>query len=147
MHRAIAFVFSLLLLACAASFASSSNDPRIIIKDPVCGSNCVSVGKHFSYYSPVNGSGVLFFLNASGVDWTKLLLIESGVAANQISCQAPETFAHCSVTTRNGITEILLTGVGESFSGISAGGGFSIGFKSWPQVESSLWVNTDETKM
>jgi hypothetical protein len=131
MKRTSSLLF--VVLACAASFASSSADPRIIIKDPICGSNCITVGRFFSYYSPASGSGVQLFNNGSGLNWTKLLLTEFTVPASLISCIAPHTFAKCSVTTHNGKTTIFLTGVGESFSGISAGDNFSIGFKSWPQ--------------
>jgi hypothetical protein len=123
----------MLVFACLAAFANSATDPRIIIKDPVCGQSCTGVGTHFSFTSPETGSGTMFFTNNSGIGWHSLRLVETGVAANSISCSAPHTFMNCSVTTNeNGVTTILLTGVGQGFSGIAAGHNFSITFGQWP---------------
>jgi PEP-CTERM motif-containing protein len=134
MKRTPALLTFILILTCGAAFANSNTDPRIIIKDPVCGGACTSVGTHFSFTSPESGTGTLFFTNDSGVAWTSLRLVESGVAANSITCSAPHTFMHCSVTTsENGITTILLSGVGQGFTGIAAGHNFSIQFGEWPQ--------------
>lgn len=133
MKRTVALLFITLVLACAAAFANSIPDPRIIIRDPVCGSNCTAVGTHFTFGSPDSGSGTLLFTNASGVDWSKLQLVETGVAANAITCSAPHTFASCTVKTNaEGVTTILLSGVGEGFTGIAAGHSFEIVFGKWP---------------
>ncbi|HEX6502568.1 MAG TPA: PEP-CTERM sorting domain-containing protein [Terriglobales bacterium] len=133
MRRNLALLAIVLALTCVAAFATSNTDPRIIIKDPVCGSNCTAVGTHFSFTSPQGGNGTLFFTNVSGASWTSLELMEKGVSANLISCSAPHTFMNCSVTTgSNGVTTILLSGVGQGFTGITAGHNFSITFGTWP---------------
>ncbi len=132
MKRTVALLLVVTVLSCIAAFANSIPDPRIIIKDPVCGSTCTSVGTHFTFGSPAGGSGTLFFTNASGVSWQNLLLTESGVPASAISCFAPHTFMTCNVSTSNGVTTILLSGVGPGFSGIALGHNFEISFGKWP---------------
>jgi hypothetical protein len=124
-----------LLLACAAvlmfsavCFANSNTDPTIIIKDPACPGNCQSVGMTFTFGTPSSGLGMLLFNNASGQNWTSLLLTESGVPANLITCLSPGAFASCTMHTLNGVTTILLSGVGGNFFGIPAGHNFSITF-------------------
>jgi len=120
-----AFVFAL----ATGAFADSIDDPKIIIKDPVCPSGgCIQAGTHFTFSTPAAGIGSLFFTNASGVNWTSLSLTEAGVAANLITC-ITDVFASCQVTTSsNGITTILLSGVGGNFSGLLTGQNFQIIF-------------------
>jgi len=125
-----AVLLAFVLLSGVAAFANSNSDPRIIIKDPVCES-CSGVGTHFSFTSPNSGSGTLTFLNASGVNWHNLDLMESVVPASDITCET-HLFMHCSVTTVGGITTILASGVGGIFKGIPAGQPFSIAFVKWP---------------
>jgi PEP-CTERM motif len=133
MKRIAALVVVTVILTCLGAFATSNPDPKIVIRDPVCGSGCTSVGRNFSFTSPVSGSGTLFFTNATASSWTKLKLVETGVLASDISCSAPHTFMNCSVATRNGVTTILLSGVGGKFTGIAAGHSFDIRFGTWPR--------------
>ena len=119
---------SLLLAMCAvAAHADSIADPTIVIRDPSCPTGCMSVGTNFTFGTPSTGTGVLFFTNASGVDWFNLKLVEAGVPANLITC-VTDVFSSCTATTVNGITTILLSGVGGNFSGLLAGSNFSIVF-------------------
>lgn len=138
--RSLALIVLTLLFAVAA-FADSVTDPKIIIQG-VAGSGanitcppegCQSVGLKFSFMSPAQGFGKLFFTNASGQDWHSLRLIESGVPASDVTC-AQNLFLSCKVKTlQNGATEILLSGVaGKTFNahhGIVNGQNFAIGFK------------------
>ena|SRR5689334_21216351 len=119
--------FAILLFASAA-FANSNTDPTIIVKDPACTGSCQSVGMQFTFSTPATGLGMLLFHNASGVDWTSLKLVESGVPASLITCLSPGAFANCSLSTVNGVTTILLSGVGNGFLGIPSGHNFSITF-------------------
>jgi hypothetical protein len=138
----------LVLLLASAAFADSFTDPKIIIQGVNGGSffntcppgGCEPVGTKFSFTSPAQGSGKLFFTNASGKDWTSLRLIESGVPAGAITC-IQGLFTSCTVKTlKNGATEILLSGVAggdNPHHGIRAGQSFAIGFKCdgkdcWP---------------
>jgi hypothetical protein len=132
MKRIAALVIFTTVISCIAALANSVPDPRIIIKDPVCGSTCTSVGTHFTFTSPASGSGTLMFTNSSISLWHSLEFIESGVPASAISCSAPHTFVTCSVTTTGGVTTILLSGIGAGFTGIPAGHNFSITFGNWP---------------
>jgi hypothetical protein len=129
--KRVAVLLAFCLLSGVAAFANSNFDPRIIIKDPVCERCTTGVGTHFSFTSPKSGSGTLAFLNASGVNWHNLDLMESVVPANLITCST-NAFMHCSVTTMGGITTILASGVGGAFKGIPAGHAFSITFEGWP---------------
>lgn len=122
-----------LLFASAAAFANSVPDPRIIVKDPVCTGTCTPVGTHFTFNSPNSGTGTLFFSNTSGLNWTSLKLVESGIPADAITCSSPNAFIHCNVSTVGGITTIFLFGVGGSFLGIPSGHNFSIDFDLWPR--------------
>jgi hypothetical protein len=122
------FVFALLIVLCAAaSFADSSADPGIIIRDPTCAEGCNPVGLQFNFGTPSSGTGELNFLNASGVDWYNLKLVESGVNADIISCFT-DAFLSCTVTTVDGVTTILLSGVNENYTGIGADHAFDIIF-------------------
>lgn len=125
--RALLVVIAFAALATLAH-ADSNLDPTIVIRDPVCPSaGCMQVGTHFSFGVPSQGFGTLFFSNASGENWTSLDLTESGVAANLIDCTS-NAFAHCTVSTVNGVTTLLLSGVTGTFHGIPAGQDFSIVF-------------------
>ncbi|HVO59621.1 MAG TPA: PEP-CTERM sorting domain-containing protein [Terriglobales bacterium] len=133
MKRIAALLTLVAVLSCITAFANSIPDPRIIIKDPVCGGACTSVGTHFTFSSPNSGSGTLFFTNSSGTSWHSLKLIETGVPASAITCSAPHTFATCSVSTNErGVTTILLAGIGGKFDGILDDHNFSITFGRWP---------------
>ena len=122
------FAIALVIIMCAAfAHADSITDPTIIIRDPPCGQGCTPVGLNFSFGTPADGKGVLFFNNASGLDWFSLSLAESGVDAGAITCLT-DAFANCSVSTVNGLTTILLSGLGPDFAGIPAGHNFSIVF-------------------
>jgi PEP-CTERM motif len=122
-------VIGMLVGFCAVSaHADSVQDPKVIIRDPAClPPGCTPVGTNFTFGTPTGGTGVLFFTNASGVNWFNLQLVESGVPANAITC-ITDVFANCSATTVNGITTILLAGIGNGFTGLMAGQNFSIVF-------------------
>lgn len=133
-----ALLVLMVVLGCAAAvFASSSLDPKVIIKDPVCPTKvCTPVGMTFTFGVPASGKGTLFFSNASGQNWTTLRLVESGIPASAISCQT-NAFASCTVgTLANGKTFIFLSGVGGSFKGLQNGAAFSITFAC---VKKSCW--------
>jgi len=122
------FALVLVLMLAAAAFANSSTDPKIIVRDPVCSGPCTPVGTHFTFTVPASGTGILLFNNASGVAWTTLRLVESGVAAANVDCQT-NVFLNCTVgTLPNGKTFILLSGIGGGFAGITPGENFSITF-------------------
>ena len=109
-----------------SAFADSVQDPKVIIRDPAClPPGCTPVGTNFTFGTPADGTGALFFTNASGVDWFSLKLVEAGVPANAITC-ITDVFASCTSTTVNGITTILLSGIGNGFTGLMAGQNFSI---------------------
>jgi hypothetical protein len=111
-----------------SAFADSVQDPKVIIRDPACQPpGCTPVGTNFTFGTPASGTGTLFFTNASGVNWFNLKLVESGVPANAITC-ITDVFASCTSNTVNGITTILLSGLGNGFTGLLAGQNFSIIF-------------------
>jgi hypothetical protein len=130
-------VLMIVLVCTAAAFSSSSMDPKVIVKDPVCPtSKCTPVGMSFNFGVPASGKGTLFFTNASGQNWTSLRLVESGIPASAISCQT-NAFASCTVgTLANGKTFIFLSGVGGSFKGLQNGAVFSITFAC---VKGNCW--------
>jgi hypothetical protein len=136
----------LCVLGSALAFADSMTDPKIIIhgangNSPLnCGpKGCQQVGINFTFKTPVNGKGTLFFTNVSGKNWTSLSLIETGVPAADISCKQT-LFLSCTATTlKNGSVEILLSGVRHGLNprnGILAGQSFAIGFAC---VDKSCW--------
>jgi len=93
---------------------------------------------NFSFSTPENGKGTLFFTNASGKNWTSLKLIEKGVPAEAISC-AQSLFLSCTIRTLdNGAVEILLSGVkgNNPRNGIPNGANFSIKFGC---VDGNCW--------
>ena len=141
------------LLSSLAAFASSVNDPKVIIHGVDSGTNapsvfahcppqgCTSVGMNFSFNVPQKGTGTLFFTNASGKNWTSLTLIESGVPAAAVSC-SQALFLSCTVKTlQNGSVAIVLAGVKGAHNpqvGIPAGANFAITFACvnggcWPK--------------
>jgi hypothetical protein len=143
-------ICALVLLAVvgsAVAFADGVHDPKVIVHgvngsgNSVCGKhNCQDVGLNFSFTVPKSGSGVLYFTNTSGKNWTSLALIEKGVPAADVSCKE-QLFLNCSVTTlKNGSVEILLSGIrgGADWAakGIQNGQSFSIQFACnggcWP---------------
>jgi hypothetical protein len=148
-YRMCALVL-LVLLCSLAALADSVKDPTIIIHGVQGGGfiacppqGCTPVGLKFSFTSPANGHGKLFFTNASGKNWTSLRLIESGVPAGNISCQQ-SMFLSCKIETlQDGKVEILLSGVRHKGmdnprNGIPAGSSFLIGFgciqgNCWPK--------------
>jgi hypothetical protein len=134
MKKRLLLVCAATLVLASAAFADSNLDPTIIVKDPACTGTCTPVGMQFTFSTPASGLGMLLFNNNSGVNWTSLKLIESGVPANLITCLSPGAFASCSVNTVNGVTTILLSGVGSGFLGIPAGHNFSITFGCGPNV-------------
>ena len=124
----------LALLCTGLAFADGIKDPQIIIRGVQGGARscppggCTNVGMNFSFSTPENGKGTLFFTNASGKNWTSLKLIEKGVPAEAISC-AQSLFLSCSIRTlENGAVEILLSGVkgNNPRNGIPNGASFSI---------------------
>jgi hypothetical protein len=140
-------VAMLLVLGSALAFADSMTDPKIIIhganggNGPMgCGpKGCQNVGLNFTFTTPVNGKGTLFFTNASGKNWTSLALIESVVPAADISCTQTLFLSCTTQTLKNGSVEILLSGVRHGLNprtGILAGQSFSIGFAC---VQQSCW--------
>jgi hypothetical protein len=142
-------VLVLLSLLCTAlAFADGVNDPKIVIRGVQGGGTqafshcppegCTNVGLNFSFSTPPNGRGSLFFTNASGQNWTSLKLIEKGVPAEAISC-SQSLFLSCSVKTlKDGSVEILLAGVKgrNARNGIPNGANFLIDFAPsgdrWP---------------
>ena len=117
------FVFSCAL----AAVANSAPDPVIKVKDPLCTSRCGDIqSTKFQFSTPASGSGTLAFTNASGVDWTSLRLVESGVLADSITC-ITDIFATCKISDVNGHTVILLR-TGGNFTGILNHSVFTITF-------------------
>ena len=113
------------LLAIAAS--ATAVDPAVIVRDPVgCPTNnCVNItGLSFSFNVPQAGTGVLHFLNSSGVTWTSLILTEVGVAAVNVTCSS-DVFS-CAVMNfgQNG-AKVVLSAI-NGFTGIPAGNSFEI---------------------
>ena len=109
----------LLILASAAVVHADTipADPKMAVTDPFCESNCGTFLEftHFSFNSNASGGGFLSFVNASGVDWTTLL-IETGsdpfnVPANTVTCET-NAFLSCAVSDLpGGITAIYLSGL------------------------------------
>ena len=137
----------LLMVGSVAAFADGIQDPKIIIKGAAGGNaiaqgkcnQCVGVGLNFQFTVPESGTGTLFFTNTSGVNWTSLALIETGVPAADITCGSP-LFSSCTTKTlKNGSVEIFLSGVKNANNrdtGIANGQNFSIAFSC---VKQSCW--------
>jgi hypothetical protein len=140
-------VFVLVVLCSLSSLAQGTKDPKIIIHavqgggaSPTPGhcpeGGCTPVGVDFEFSIPQKGP--LFFNNASEQDWISLTLIETGVAAENVSC-AQNLFLSCSVIPRDdGSVQIVLSGIRglNPRNGILAGANFSIGFAC---VQGNCW--------
>ena len=136
-----------LIVLCSVLALARNNDPKIIIHGTSGGGaptnvcppgGCTQVGVNFSFNVNHNGGKPLFFNNASGQNWISLTLIETGVAAADVSC-VQTVFLSCTVTAlENGSTQIVLSGIkGLNLrNGILAGANFSIGFNC---VQRSCW--------
>ncbi len=123
-----AVVLVIVIALCAVAAHANPIDPGIIIRDPLgCSAgNCVTItGLTFNFSVPSAGFGVLHFLNASGVNWTSLILTEVGVAAVNVTCSS-DVFS-CSVVSfgQNG-AKIVLTAVGSALPGIPNGNSFEV---------------------
>jgi hypothetical protein len=124
--RRIAVTAPLIVCFSISLYANSIQDPRIAVSDPACPpSGCTAVGTNFTFGTPATGFGVLSFTNASGKNWFNLLLTETGVPGSAISCTT-NAFASCVVSSINGVTNILLSGISGKFTGIGAGANFQI---------------------
>ena len=139
----------LVVVGSAVAFADGINDPKVIVHGVngggggafgTCGRHqCQGVGVNFSLTIPQSGKGYFYFTNTSGVNWTSLSLIVSGVPAGDISC-VQSFFLSCTTKTlKNGSVEILLSGVRHGLNprnGILNGQNFLIGFacnpNCWP---------------
>jgi len=152
--RRICALGVVVLLSSLAVFASSVNDPKVIIhgasstnapeRCPAQG--CTNVGTHFTFNVPDNhkATGTLFFTNASGKNWTSLTLIEHGIPAASISC-AQNLFLSCTTKTLpDGSVAIILAGVKGTKNpnvGIPAGSSFSIRFQCVRTADSEgCWI-------
>lgn len=146
----VCWLVLLALLCTALAFADGVKDPKIIIHGVQGGGapngfsrcppqGCTNVGMNFTFSTPENGHGTLFFTNASGKNWTSLKLIEKGVPAAAISC-AQSLFLSCTIRTlENGAVEILLSGVKGGHNprnGIPAGTSFAINLAC---VDGNCW--------
>jgi hypothetical protein len=121
-----AFALGMVIAVCAVALHADSFDPRIIVRDPIgCPTNnCVPVGLTFTFSAPSSGSGVLHFINVSGVTMNSLILTETGVAAANISCSA-NVFSCGVVAFGQTGAKIVLTALGAG-GGIPAGNSFEI---------------------
>lgn len=129
-------VLTFVLVCVMGVFANSVPDPKVIINDPTCASGCSSVGTHFTFSTPASGIGDVFFQNNSGVSWSTLRLVESGIPASAVTC-ATNAFLSCALgTLGNGKTFIFLSGLDETHAGIPNGHAFVISFEClqgcWP---------------
>ena len=144
-NRILAVVV-LVALCSLSSLAQGTKDPKIIIHGAQGGASptpghcpdggCNPVGVDFEFSIPARGP--LFFNNASEQDWISLTLIETGVAAENVSC-AQNLFLTCTVTTQDDESvRIVLSGVRgpNPRHGILAGANFSIGFAC---VQGNCW--------
>jgi uncharacterized membrane protein len=141
---------TVLVVLCSLVALAQTNDPKIIIHGVGGGgapttvqcppNGCLPVGVNFSFSVNHNGGRPLFFNNASGQDWISLTLVETGVAAADVTC-VQTLYLSCTVTAlENGSTQIVLSGVRglNPRNGILAGSNFSIGFgcvqgHCWPR--------------
>ncbi len=145
----ICLLVVLALLCTGLAFADGIKDPKIVIRGVQGGgapqnnlhcppSGCTNVGMNFTFSTPKNGKGTLFFTNASGKNWTSLKLIEKGVPAEAVSC-SQSLFLSCTIQTlKDGSVEILLAGVkgGNPRNGIRNGQSFAINFAC---VQGNCW--------
>jgi hypothetical protein len=124
-----------LLLCTAAAFADTVNDPGVIIRNKkgTCAS-CTKVGMKFSFTSTANNGGVFNLQNVSGSNWFNLKLTEKGVPASAIVCKT-NIFATCHITTKNGVTTILVAGISGHLPGIQNMANFQIELHCPPGAE------------
>ena len=123
-----ACVLGIILALCGAAAHASGVDPSVIIRDPLgCPSNaCIPItGLTFNFQVPTAGFGLLHFLNLSGVNWSSLILTETGVAAPNVTCTS-DVFS-CSIVAfgQNG-AKIILTATGGALTGIPNGNSFEV---------------------
>jgi hypothetical protein len=124
------FVFLAILLMGSASLAHADGvpvDPQMDVSDPTCGETCTPIeGTTFTFTSNNNGGGFFTFQNASGVDWTSLL-VETGsfpfnVPANSVTCTT-NAFLSCQVfDLAGGVTAMYFSGVNSIESELGAVG-------------------------
>lgn len=126
--RVCAFLL-LLIVASTLAFADGIQDPKVIIKGAGGGNDatgkgrceqCQPVGFKFSFTIPANGSGDLFFTNASGANWASLALFVTGVPAADISCHSPFFVSCTTQTLKNGSVEILFSNGGRNWKRCAA---------------------------
>ena len=130
----LSFLLSLfLLLGTAAGFASSVSDPGVIIRNATTCVHCMHVGMTFSFTSTGNNGGVFNLQNVSGSNWFNLKLTEKGVPASAITCRS-NLFATCTVTTKNGVTTIMVSGTSGHLPGIQNLANFQIELHCPPGV-------------
>jgi hypothetical protein len=136
----------IVVAASAMAFADGINDPKIIVHgvngsgNTMCGKHqCQDVGINFTATVPKSGSGVLYFTNVSGKNWTSLTLVETGVPAADISCVQTFFLSCTTKTEKNGSVEIIMSGVRGGLNprkGIGNGQSFSMQFECnggcWP---------------
>ena len=141
----------LLVVGSAMAFADGINDPKIIIQSASSANiplrsceGCKNVGLNFTFGVPADGTGKLFFTNASGVNWTSLTLIEQGnqIPAIDIKCHSSLFMSCTAKDLKNGKVAIVLSGIkggnepDNPDKGIRNGQSFSIGFSC---VGKSCW--------
>ena len=114
----LSFLLSLVLfLGTTTSFAGTVTDPGVIIRKASTCVNCTHVGMTFSFTTSGNNGGVFNLQNVSGSNWFNLKLTETGVPASAIKCHT-NLFAACTVTTKNGVTTIMVAGTSRHLPGI-----------------------------
>lgn len=110
----------LLILACfvvsSPAFVRAAN---MDITDPTCVECTNPVGTTFTFSSNAAGGGFLAFTNNSGVDWTSLAIIETGVPAFIGEFQniflTTNAFLNATATDRSDGSTLLF------FSGVASG--------------------------
>ena len=114
----LSFLLSIFLVLCTtAGFAGTVSDPGVIIRNASTCVHCVHVGMTFSFTSTSNNGGVFNLQNVSGSNWFNLKLTEKGIPASAIRCHT-NLFAACTVTTKNGVTTIMVAGTSGHLPGI-----------------------------
>lgn len=134
----------LLITMSGIALADSINDPKVIVHGVAggqipCGShNCEGVGANFSFDIPKSGSGILYFTNESGHNWTSLTFVETGVPAADVECSQTFFLTCKSETLKNGSVEIILSGVkgNNPRTGIANGQSFLVQFAC---VQKDCW--------
>jgi PEP-CTERM motif len=124
-------LLSFLLASVALARADGiPTDPNIDVSDPPCVSDCPpAAGLTFAFGSNAAGGGIVQFTNASGQNWTNLLITAGGdpffVDESAITCTS-NAFLNCAVEDlEGGMSGIFLSGVLPSNSEFGARGIFS----------------------